>query len=64
LHDFAGGHRKHEIPRKESELDEHNLGVVQAENGLEMRDQDVVQAGHEAPHEEERGNHRHRGGIA
>jgi len=34
-------------------LYEHSLGIVEVEDALEVRDDDVVQAGEEANHEEE-----------
>jgi hypothetical protein len=40
-------------------LYEHSLGIVEVEDALEVRDDDVVQAGEEANHEEEGGGNAH-----
>jgi hypothetical protein len=53
---FSRGQRKYEIRGKERKLDQHHFRVVQIENGLQMRDQNVVQRGEESPHEEQRGD--------
>src|SRR5208282_3338038 len=42
-----------EVGAKKGELHEHRLEVVERERLLESRDQDVVEDGHEAPHEEQ-----------
>ena len=47
------------IRAKEDELYEHGFGVVEREDGLQMRDEDVIERCKKAPHEEERGDHRH-----
>ncbi|MCY1301919.1 hypothetical protein D9M70_515560 [compost metagenome] len=53
LDERAGGQRDDEIGAEEAELDQHRLRVVEREDVLQMRDQNVVQARDEAPHEEQ-----------
>ena len=52
-HDLAGGQRHDEVRAEEGELHEHDVRVVQREDRLQVRDQDVVEAREEAPHEED-----------
>ena len=62
-----GRHRHQEVRAEEGELHQHHLRIAELEAGLQVRDQDVVEAGQEAPHEEDRGQHAHRqrmGGVA
>ncbi len=53
LDQLARGQSEDEIGREEGELDEEGLAVVQAEDSLKVRDEDVVETGEEAPHEKE-----------
>ncbi|MND40510.1 hypothetical protein D3C80_312500 [compost metagenome] len=46
--------RYDEIGTEEAKLNEHRLRVVQREDVLQMRNENVVQAGDKAPHEEQR----------
>ena len=39
------------------ELDEHGLEVIQRESFLETRNQDVIEHGHEPPHEKQNRHH-------
>ena len=63
LQQSAGRQGHHEIGREEAELDQHRLCVVEVEGAFQMRDQDVVEAGHEAPHEKQRGEEYQRHGV-
>ena len=45
------------VGREEAELDQQRLRVVQVEHGLQVWHQNVVQAGDEAQHEEQAGQH-------
>src|SRR6185312_8834688 len=55
-----GRHAHQEIRTEKGELHQDRLGVVELEDRLQVRDQDVVEAGEEAPHEEDRGEHAQR----
>ena len=57
--DLAGGLGEDEVGGEEGELDHHGLGEAELEDGFEMGDEDVVEAGEETPHEEEHGGDRH-----
>ena len=52
-HDGIGG--------KKTELNQHRLNISQLENFFQMRNQDVVHAGDETHHKEERGQDDQRG---
>src|SRR5205807_4788251 len=47
------GQREDEVRRKEAELHQHRLRIVQFKNGLQVRNQDVIETGKKSPHEEE-----------
>ena len=55
--------RKHKVRREEGELYQHRLHIVQLEDTLEMRDDDVVQTCEKSHHEEQDHGHRHRMAI-
>jgi hypothetical protein len=45
LDESSGEHGENQIRREEAELNQHDFPVFQLENRLEMRHQDIVQAG-------------------
>ena len=55
-----GRHAHQEVRAEKGELHQDRLRVVELEDRLQVRDQDVVEAGQEAPHEEDRGEHAQR----
>src|SRR6185437_9935985 len=63
-HQPAGRHAHQEVGAEKGELHQHHFGVVELEARLQMRNQDVVEAGQEAPHEEDRGEHAQRQRVA
>ena len=64
INHFAGGKREDEIAGEEEGLHQHDFGIVQREEMLQVRDQNVVEAGDESPQEEERNHHGKRGFAA
>ena len=50
---------EYEVRGKEGQLLRHSLCIVERKNALQVRDDDVVQAGQEADHEEKRGREGH-----
>jgi len=60
----AGGHGHHEVGGEEAKLDQHGLHIAQREHRLQVRDEDVIQRGDQAPHEKKRGQYRERPGVA
>ena len=55
----SAGVAEDEVGGEEGELHGEDFGVVEREDALEVRDDDVVEAGEEADHEEERGGDAH-----
>ena len=53
LNDFARRHGEQEIRRKEGKLHQHDLCVIEVENILQVRDQNVIQAGKKSPGKEQ-----------
>jgi len=51
-------------PLRTEELDQHRLRVVEREDILQMRHQNVVQAGEKSPHEEKRRHRSQRSAVA
>src|SRR6185312_899395 len=54
-------HRHDEIRPEEGELHQHHLEIIEREKALEVRNQDVVEYRHQAPHQEHGIDHDQRG---
>src|SRR5262249_42702442 len=63
MQDVRGGEGKQKIAGEESKLNKHDLGVVQIEDILEMRNQNVIQRRDKAPEKEQDGHHGESGEV-
>src|SRR6185312_9655879 len=52
--------REDEVRHEEAELHQHRLRIVQVEDALQVRNQNVVEARQKSPHEEEHRRDAHR----
>jgi hypothetical protein len=50
IDDLGGGYGEKKIRSKEGKLNEHDLGVIQVKNRLQVRDENVVETSQKAPH--------------
>src|SRR5579875_3846917 len=64
LHHLPRWHREYEIAGEKRKLHQHHFCVIQIEDRLEVGNQNVIQAGHEAPHKKQRRHHGHCGLVA
>jgi hypothetical protein len=51
-------YREKKVCSKKGKLDQHDLFVIQVEDGLQMGDKNVIQASQESPHKKQRGYYR------
>ena len=64
LHHLAGRNAHHEVGPEEAEIHQVGLGIAQAEDGLEVGNQDVVETGDEAHHEKQHRERAQRRAVA
>src|SRR5262249_3004122 len=57
--DLACRNAEGRVSAEENKLNEQRLRIVEREDGFQVRDEDVIERSKKAPHEEERGDHRH-----
>ncbi len=63
IDECSAGIAEDEVGGEEGELHGEDFGVVEREDALQVRDDDVVEASEEADHEEEGGGHGHGAGV-